>query len=52
MLCRYERTIFKSDKGASAFLPTVLLMSLFQRKPVIGLTTMTTRFISRQLAII
>ena len=37
---------------ASAFLPTVLLMSLFQRKPVIGLTTMTTRFISRPSAII
>lgn len=31
-------------------MPTVLLMSLFQRKPVIGLTTMTTRFISRQSA--
>lgn len=51
MLCRYERTIFKSDKGF-CILPTVLLMSLFQRKPVIGLTTMTTRFISRQSAII
>lgn len=37
---------------ASAFLPTVLLMSLFQRKPVIGLTTMTTRFISQPSAII
>ena len=37
---------------ASAFLPTVLLMSLFQRKPAIGLTTMTTRFISRPSAII
>ena len=31
---------------------TVLLMSLFQRKPVIDLTTMTTRFISRPSAII
>ena len=51
MLCRYERTIFKSDKGFCIFAYSTSDESV-PRKPVIDLTTMTTRFISRQSAII
>ena len=48
MLCRYERTIFKSDKGFCIFAYSTSDESV----PKEARNTMTTRFISRQSAII